>query len=368
MTADAILWKRFQQEGSVRRQRPPLSCNTNKHSLYIILVWYTKINIDLATSTLFAPPRDAKPPQGPVLNMPALRRLLLHLPLLLFCLPLLSCNETDSSEARPFVPPATGPQIVTLGGDIAEIVFALGMGDHVVGADRSSTFPDELHNRPRLNYHRQTSAESVLSLNPTHVFLTEETGPPPSITQIEESGVEVIKVPNENSLEGITEKIRFIAEAIDKQAEGEELIQEFNRQITAVQKQHEEIKDPPAVIFLYARQGMGAPMVGGNDSEANTIISLAGGENAASELQGFKALTPEALVKYQPACILMMEKGFEAMGGEEGLLRLPGMADTPAGKNRNFVTLPDNLILTYGPRTPEAVSRLAKALHGEAGV
>ncbi len=263
-------------------------------------------------------------------------------------------DESIGSEVR----------IVTLGGDVTEIVYALGAGDLVVGSDQSSTHPPEVLDLPRLNYHRQLSSESVLSLEPTHVLLTDEAGPPQAIEQIESAGVEVVLVSSEETATGVVSKIRAVAAAIDRDENGDVLAGKYEQDLANVREYVSGFNESPGVLFLYARQGMGAPMVGGKDSGANSMIELAGGSNAAAELEGYKALTPEALLEFEPVCILMMTKGFEAIGEEEGLLSLPGMSDTPAGRDRNIVTIPDDLLLTFGPRTPDAIRQLAQAIHG----
>src|SRR5688500_17169228 len=68
-------------------------------------------------------------------------------------------------------------RIVTLGGSVTEIVCALGAENKLVGADQSSTYPASILKLSRLSYHRNTSSEAVLSLNPTLVLLTDQASP-----------------------------------------------------------------------------------------------------------------------------------------------------------------------------------------------
>lgn len=286
----------------------------------------------------------------------------------LFALALVGCgSSTDEAATQPtMIDPDISPRIVALDGDLTELVFALGMGDHVVGADQSSQYPEEILQRPRLNYHRQTSAESVLALEPDIVIYSHETGPPTSIEQIQNAGIETIKVEFEEKLEDVVPKIQAVAEALDRVEEGEALIAQFEADLEQVKSEIALFDTEPSVLFLYAREGMGPPVVMGKDSGANVMIELAGGRNAAGDMdQAFVSLNPEALLDLEPDCILMLDKGFEALGGLPGLMSLPGMKETPAGQNENIVTLPDDLLFSFGPRTPEAVRMLAKALHPE---
>ncbi|MBI1292168.1 ABC transporter substrate-binding protein [bacterium] len=272
----------------------------------------------------------------------------------------LGCEGKSAAPAKEHV----GPRIVTLGGDVTEIVYALGAGDSVVGADMSSTYPPEVTKLPRLNYHRQVSPEGIVSLDPDLVLLTAEAGPPGAIAQLR-SAAKVVDIPNDLTAEGVAPKMRAVALALDRVDAGEQLVATYEKEMADLKEYVDGLEERPSVLFLYARQGMGAPMVGGTGSGADTMIELAGGVNAAAALEGFKPLTPEALLEFNPACVLMMTKGLEAVGGEAGLLGIPGMADTKAGQSKNFVAMPDDLLLTFGPRTPQAIRQLATALHGE---
>ena len=289
---------------------------------------------------------------------------------------LAGCEKAESASASSTAPSAEAQAsqaaesaglLVTLGGDVTEIVFALGEGPRVAGSDRGSLYPPQVHALPRLDYHRQMSAEGILSLEPEMVLLTAEAGPPTAIEQLRSAGVKVVTVPAEASVDGAEAKIRAVAEALDATEEGDALIAAMRADLAAARDRVAREEERPAVLFVYARAGQGAAMVAGENSPAETMIELSGGRNAASGFEGFKPLTPEAMLEFNPDVVLMLDKGFEAIGGEEGLMGLPGMAETTAGREGRFVALPDDLLLSFGPRLAEAVARLSDALHPAAG-
>ena len=107
-------------------------------------------------------------------------------------------------------------RIVTLGGTITEIVFALGAGERVVGVDASSSFPEAVNQLPKVAYHRRLSAEGVLSLRPTLIIATTEAGPPEAIQQLESTGVTVLVLPHEPTVENAIAKIERIAAALER--------------------------------------------------------------------------------------------------------------------------------------------------------
>jgi iron complex transport system substrate-binding protein len=108
-------------------------------------------------------------------------------------------------------------------------------------------------------------------------------------------------------------------------------------------------------------------MLGGKDSGADAMIAAAGGIDVGTELgiEGFRQLTSEALVSARPDVILVLTAGLESVGGVEGLLRIPGVAQTPAGRERRIVHYDDLLLLGLGPRTGRALRLLIRGLHPE---
>jgi len=57
-----------------------------------------------------------------------------------------------------------------------------------------------------------------------------------------------------------------------------------------------------------------------------------------------------------------MSKGLQSVGGIYGLTQLPGIAQTSAGKAQRIIAVDDSLLLSFGPRTPDLLNRLAAAL------
>lgn len=276
---------------------------------------------------------------------------------------LAACSNQATDQAPSKNRAQETRRIVTLGGDVTETAFALGFGDEVVGTDRGSLYPPRIHELPRLDYHRQMSAEGILSLDPTIVLLTAEAGPPTAIEQLVSAGVEIITIPNEPSTSGAEEKIRAVASALEADAAAAEFLADWRTKLEEAKSLAESYEAQPSVLFLYSRPGLGAPMVGGSGTPADVMITLAGGTNAAAAINDFRPLTPEALLDLNSDVVLMLDKGFETVGGVEGLMALPGMGETSAGKSGRFVHLPDDLMLTFGPRLPEAITRLAEAIH-----
>ena len=254
-------------------------------------------------------------------------------------------------------------RIVTLGGTITEIVFALGAGERVVGVDASSSFPEEADQLPKVSYHRRLSAEGVLSLEPTLVIATTEAGPPEAIEQLESAGPAVLVLPHEPTVEGAVDMIDRIAAALDLRERGADLIRTLEADLSQVRSLIPETEPRAKILFLYAR-GQGTLMVAGRDTGADTMIGLAGGANAVRGYTGYKPLTSEAAVAAAPDVLLLMDSGLESIGGAGKLWELPGLELTPAGQQGRVLAMDGLFLLGFGPRLGQAALRLNRALYG----
>lgn len=252
-------------------------------------------------------------------------------------------------------------RVVSVGGAVTETIYALGQESKIVGTDTSSVFPEAAAKLPQIGYQRALSAEGVLSLKPSVVLAMAEAGPPPAIQQIESAGVKVQRVNGDNSVDGARTKIREIAKTLNAEAKGEELIKKLDDDLNAAKPCVESIAQKPKILFIYARAAA-APQVAGANTAADVMINLAGGQNAVTEFENFKPLTPESLVAAQPDFVLLPERALAPMGGVDGLLKLPGMAETPAGKNRKIITIDDLILLGFGPRTGAGVKELCEKI------
>jgi iron complex transport system substrate-binding protein len=255
-------------------------------------------------------------------------------------------------------------RIITVGGLVTEVVFALGAGDQVIARDDSSLYPPQVNALESVGYVRQLSAEPVLALDPTLIITTEDAGPPEAVEQLRASGITFLVVPHDDSIEGVIETITTTAAALSREAEGATIIERIESDYAAAQTLLETVTSRPRVMFIYAR-GAGAVSVAGANTSAATMIELAGGENAVTEYEGYQPITAEAVVASAPDVILLMTRGLDSLGGIDGLVEQPGIAQTPAGENRRVIAMDDLYLLGFSTRTGTAVLDLVYLLHDE---
>jgi len=254
-------------------------------------------------------------------------------------------------------------RIVSCGGTITEIVFALGAGDRVVAVDSSSVYPEDATKLPQVGYVRQLSTEGILSVKPDLFLVNEDGGPPETLTQVEQLGVKTLKIDTEHTPEAAAQRIVAVGEALGIKESAQTLADQLTADIKEVQQAVAAMPAKPKVLFLYARGG-GIMNVAGTNTSADSIIELAGGTNAVTGYEGYKPLTAEAAVAAAPDFILVTTRGLESSGGVEGVLKQPGLAMTPAGQTEGrIISMDDLLLLGFGPRLGQAAQELSKKLH-----
>lgn len=263
-------------------------------------------------------------------------------------------------RARAAVP--TADRLVSIGGAVTEIVFALGAGDRVIAVDSTSYYPPEAKRLPDVGYLRQLVAEPIIALDPSLVLLLEGAGPPTTIEQLRAAEVPLLVVPDDPSVGGIVEKIRVVAAAVGREAEGDALTRSIDAELTRLGAALAEAQDRPRVLFVLAA-GNGRLLAAGDDTAAAGIIALAGGRNAVAGFDGYKPLSGEAAVAAAPDLLLFMDRTLDEMGGLDGVAARPELALTPAVQAGRVKAMDGLLLLGFGPRTPQAVRELAAALH-----
>ncbi|QEO14794.1 ABC transporter substrate-binding protein [Agromyces intestinalis] len=288
--------------------------------------------------------------------------------------PDLPVTLTDAEGREVTVTDTSRILALDISGALAATVFGLGLGDHVVGRDSSTGFP-EASELPVVTQGGHTlAAEPILALDPSVVITDTTLGPKAVIEQLREAGIPVVITESERDLDTIDTVIGQVATALGVPEQGERLSARVHDEIAQVTEDIDAIApddpaDRPRMIFLYVRGSAGVYYLFGEESGADSLITALGGIDVAGEIgwQGMRPVTAEALVKAEPDVVLLMTKGLESVGGVDGLLEaVPALASTPAGQHRRFVDMDDTEILSFGPRTADVLEALARAVYAPA--
>lgn len=265
-------------------------------------------------------------------------------------------GDPDASD------PAGGARVISIGGAVTEIVYALDMQDHLVAVDSTSLYPADTGDLPDVGYMRRLAAEPIIALDPTVVLAIEDAGPETVLDQLAAAGIRVVRVPDTATPAGVLDKIAVVADTLGREAAGAALSRHIADELARLDRAISAVAARPPMVFLLS-VGRGAPMAAGRDTSADSIMALAGGRNAIDAFDGYKPLSPEAMVAAAPEVVLVTYRTVEALGGREAILARPEIANTPAGRSGRLVVMDGLLLLGFGPRTPEAVRSLAGALH-----
>lgn len=260
------------------------------------------------------------------------------------------------------LPATADTRIVSLGGSVTEIVVALGAADRLVARDTTSNFPESITALPDVGYIRALSPEGVLSVQPTLILAEDGAGPPEALDVLRAAGVAMVAMPGDPSAEGVLAKITAVAEALNLLDRGARLAADVSAGFDAARAEAATVTTPKKVLFILSLQG-GRVMAGGAGTEAEGIIALAGGINAATGFDGYKPMTDEAVLSAAPDVILMMDREGDLAIAEADVLAQPALAATPAAAAGAIVWMDGMLLLGFGPRTPDAARALHAALY-----
>lgn len=252
-------------------------------------------------------------------------------------------------------------KVVALANGSAEIIDSLGLKKILVGRDIASTDPS-LQSVPIVTSGHQVVAEKIISLAPDLVIIDSSVGPSQALDSLKRAGIKIVTIKEVWSVGEITAKVRQVASVLGVPQSGDALAAKIDATITSASQ---NVSGSPRVVFLYLRGGNSIYLIGGKGSGADSILESLGAVDvgATADSKPFAALTSESLIGKNPEIILVMTKGLESVGGVAGLVALPGIAQTDAGKSRRVIAVDDSLLLSFGPRTPSMLEKLAVALN-----
>ncbi|MBZ9937096.1 ABC transporter substrate-binding protein [Mesorhizobium sp. BR1-1-16] len=255
-------------------------------------------------------------------------------------------------------------RIVSIGGAVTEILYALGAGDRVIARDQTSLYPPEALMKPDVGYMRALSAESVLSVKPDLILAVEGSGPKEALDLLLAASVPIVILPEPYSAKGIAEKIAMIADVIGEPEKGKALADGVEARADALEA---AIAAIPAekrrrAIFLMSSAG-DRLMAAGHHTAADAMLAAAGAVNPFGSVEGYKPASAEAMVAAAPQSIVMMSRPGADAPEAATLFSLPALAATPAAAAKSLIAMDGLYLLGFGPRMPDAARDLALALY-----
>lgn len=249
------------------------------------------------------------------------------------------------------------PRVVSLGGSVTEIIYALGAERQLVGVDQSSLYPLQAQQLPSVGYYRRLPVEGVASLRPTLVIASEHAGPSGVMEKLASLGVPTLKVSDQPTVESLHQRIRSVAAAVSRENQAEVLIQQFD---DALSRARELPASGLRAMTVVMRGGkwLGA----GHGTVADVVLREAGLNNVMSDQASYQPLTPESLSVMAPEVIIVTSGTVQAMGGLRAVKASPVLRATPAVQQGRVMVLDDLLAQGFGLRLPEAVRDIRQEL------
>jgi iron complex transport system substrate-binding protein len=256
---------------------------------------------------------------------------------------------------------ATPKRIITLSAALTETTEALGLGKNIVAVDVTSIYPAYINKLPKVSNNRSVSAEALIAFGPDLVLAPEGSVSKEIQYQLRSAGIRFVSIKQEYTAGAALSFIRAVATALQVGPKGEILAKQTELKINQALKDIKHFDKVPKVLFIYAR-GTGTMLVAGKKTSMDAIITLSGGKNAIKEFEDFRPYTTEALVKANPDVILMFEFGYNSLGGINSILKMPGVGQTSAGRNRRIVQMDAALLVNFSVRLDQAIIALNSKL------
>ena len=262
-------------------------------------------------------------------------------------------------------------RVITAGSAMTETVCALGLCDKIVATDRTSLYPAEVQALPSIGYRTGINAEGIIALKPSLFIVEKGYVEETVVNQIRSTGVKVVEIARAYDLSGTKDLIRNISKELGKTSQGDQIIARIESQLAEANAlikkarsssaSHAYGQAGPKVLCIYNR-GTSSFDVAGNKTFAN-ILPFVNATPAVTGVEGYKPLNTEALIASNPDYLLMFDSGVKSLGGVEGVLKVPGVDQTTAGKKKQVISMDGIKLSNFGPRLGEAVKELAEILY-----
>jgi len=244
---------------------------------------------------------------------------------------------------------------------ITETLFALDLGDSIVGVSDHCNYPEEATNKPKVGGYFTPSIERIVALDPDLV-LTD--GHVADIAQLEGLGIPYI-VLQPKDIDGILSNIELLAKVTGTQKRAKELISDLEERIDAVAATVENAPRP-RVFYVYDATDPTKPWTAGPGSFLDALISLAGGENVAAQAHGpWIQFSMEELVNSDPEIIVVDAMMGTAVISPEEIKKITTWQGITAVKEDRIGVVDGDLVSRPGPRIVEGLEEMAKIIHPE---
>ena len=266
---------------------------------------------------------------------------------------------------------AQAPQrIVSTAPSITELLYALGLGDRVVGVDRFSRFPPEAMQKPKIGDYAAPNLEVISSLRPELVMIP--TNPVQLRQRLEALRLRVLEL-NQEGIPALYESIRIVGQATGATSQATRLTDRIRTDLEAIRARSARLPRT-RILFVagHTPNRLEALIVAGQASYLNEIIEIAGGQNVFADAgAAYPMVALEEILARNPEVIIDMGEMGETVGVTDAQKRSvenlwTRMATVSAVRNKRVHAVASDIFVVPGPRVVDAATEFFKLLHPEA--
>lgn len=257
-------------------------------------------------------------------------------------------------------------RIVSMAPANTEILFALGLGDRVVGVTKYCDYPPRVKELVEegkiavIGGFSDPNIERVIALDPDLV-LAAHSLQLKAMEQLEEKGVTVVGL-DPKSLRDVLNDILLVGKITGKEAEAKALVESMERRIESVVSKVKEAQRRPRVYYEVWHDPL---MSVGPGTWINELIGLAGGVNIFSDAKvPYPEVSSESIIARDPE-IIVIKVGYMGGVAKDEIKRRPGWEAIDAVRNDRIYEVDENILIRPGPRIVDGLETLARIIHPE---
>ncbi|MCU7557457.1 ABC transporter substrate-binding protein [Macrococcus capreoli] len=261
--------------------------------------------------------------------------------------------KQDKSEER----------IISLIPSNTEILYALGLGKEIIGVSTVDDYPKQVEDKEKFDG-MKLDYEALLKAKPTMVFAHEsmEKAQEKTLQKLKDKGIKVIIVSDASSFDGLYQSIGQIAKATHKEQQGQTLIEDIKKQVKATTDKYKQtIAGKKVFIEVSSNPDI---YTGGNHTLMNDLLNQLGAQNIFSGIEGYQAVSAEAIVKKNPDIIISTSEM-----PEKELIKVVksrnGFSDVNAVKHNQIFAVDPDTVSRPGPRIAQGMEAIAKVITNE---
>jgi len=250
-------------------------------------------------------------------------------------------------------------RIVSLAPSITEILFALDLGDKVVGVTDACDYPPEAQDKPKVGGYFMTSLEAIVAKDPDIVLAD---GHDPVSGQLESLGITMV-VLQPQDFAGIFRDIELVGEITGRQRQAEQFSEEMRVHMVTICAITASATEKPTVFYEVDASNPAQPWTAGRGSFIDTLITLAGGENIVKEEQAWLQISLEYIVDCDPDMIILGD--YPWVSPEDVMNRSGAWQELTAVQNEAIYSINVDLVSRPGPRIVDGLEEMARIIHPE---